>query len=351
MVENPNQLLKIFYQSLQGLSTENGEKMEEQKCVLKIIKMSDVQLQEIEWLWYPFIPYGKLTIIQGDPGDGKTTLVLNIAAKLSKGEGLDEKMQIAEPINIIYQTAEDGLADTVKPRLELAGADCEKIMVIDESDKSLSMIDERLEEAIVKTGARLLILDPIQAYLGGGMDMNRANEARDMTKKLGALAEKTKCAIILIGHMNKAAGNKAAYRGMGSIDFFAVARSVLLVGRIEGEANTRAVVQIKNNLAAFGHAKAFELSESGFQWLGDYEITVDEVLGGIAPKANKMEQAKKILRELAETQNTVQSNEVFELAEEHGISKRTMENAKKELGIKAKKINNAWYWELDKIGL
>lgn len=327
------------------------KKMEEQKCVLKIIKMSDVQLQEIEWLWYPFIPYGKLTIIQGDPGDGKTTLVLNIAAKLSKGEGLDENMQIAEPINIIYQTAEDGLADTVKPRLELAGADCEKIMVIDESDKSLSMIDERLEEAIVKTGARLLILDPIQAYLGGGMYMNRANEARDMTKKLGALAEKTKCAIILIGHMNKAAGNKAAYRGMGSIDFFAVARSVLLVGRIEGEANTRAVVQIKNNLAAFGHAKAFELSESGFQWLGDYEITVDEVLGGIAPKANKMEQAKKILRELAETQNAVQSNEVFELAEEHGISKRTMENAKKELGIKAKKINNAWYWELDKIGL
>ena len=284
--------------------------MEEQKCVLKIIKMSDVQLQEIEWLWYPFIPYGKLTIIQGDPGDGKTTLVLNIAAKLSKGEGLDENTQIAEPINIIYQTAEDGLADTVKPRLELAGADCEKIMVIDESEKSLSMIDERLEEAIVKTGARLLILDPIQAYLGGGMDMNRANEARDMTKKLGALAEKTKCAIILIGHMNKAAGNKAAYRGMGSIDFFAVARSVLLVGRIEGEANTRAVVQIKNNLAAFGHAKAFEVSESGFQWLGDYEITVDEVLGGIAPKANKMEQAKKILRELAEIQNAVQSNEV-----------------------------------------
>ena len=325
--------------------------MGEQKSVLKIIKMSDVQSQEIEWLWYPFIPYGKLTIIQGDPGDGKTTLVLNIAAKLSKGEGLDENMQIAEPISIIYQTAEDGLADTVKPRLELAGADCEKIMVIDESDKSLSMIDERLEEAIVKTGARLLILDPIQAYLGGGMDMNRANEARDMTKKLGALAEKTKCAIILIGHMNKAAGNKAAYRGMGSIDFFAVARSVLLVGRVEGEANTRAVVQIKNNLAAFGHAKAFELSESGFQWLGDYEITVDEVLGGIAPKANKMEQAKKILRELAETQNAVQSNEVFELAEEHGISKRTMENAKKELGIKAKKISNAWYWELDKIGL
>ena len=323
--------------------------MTEQKIELKMIRMSEVQSQEIEWLWYPFIPYGKLTIIQGDPGDGKTTMVLNLAAKLSKGEALDENMKVTEPVNVIYQTAEDGLADTVKPRLELAGADCERIIVIDESDKSLSMVDERLEEAIVRTGARLLILDPIQAYLGGGMDMNRANEARDMTKKLGALAEKTKCAIILIGHMNKASGNKAAYRGMGSIDFFAVARSVLLVGRVEGESNTRAVVQIKNNLAAFGHPKAFALSEDGVKWLGDYEITVDEVLGGITPKANKMEQAKQMLRELAETQSAVLSNEIFDRANELGISKRTLENAKKELGVQTRKINNAWYWELDKV--
>lgn len=323
--------------------------MTEQKIELKMIRMSEVQSQEIEWLWYPFIPYGKLTIIQGDPGDGKTTMVLNLAAKLSKGEALDENMKVTEPVNVIYQTAEDGLADTVKPRLELAGADCERIIVIDESDKSLSMVDERLEEAIVRTGARLLILDPIQAYLGGGMDMNRANEARNMTKKLGALAEKTKCAIILIGHMNKASGNKAAYRGMGSIDFFAVARSVLLVGRVEGESNTRAVVQIKNNLAAFGHPKAFALSEDGFKWLGDYEITVDEVLGGITPKANKMEQAKQMLRELAETQSAVLSNEIFDRANELGISKRTLENAKKELGVQTRKINNAWYWELDKV--
>ncbi|MFR2765216.1 MAG: AAA family ATPase [Clostridium sp.] len=292
--------------------------MEGQKVELKMIRMSEVESQEVKWLWYPFIPYGKLTIIQGDPGDGKTTLVLNIAAKLSKGECFDSDMVVQEPVNVIYQTAEDGLADTVKPRLELAGADCEKILVIDESDKSLSMADERLEEALAKTRVKVLILDPIQAYL-------------------------------LIGHMNKASGNKAAYRGMGSIDFFAVARSVLLVGRIEGEPNTRAVVQIKNNLAAFGHPKAFALSETGFHWLGDYEITADEVLGGIAPKANKLEQAKQMLRELAETTNMVQSNEVFEMADEQGISKRTLENAKKELGIRAKKINNSWYWELDTV--
>lgn len=323
--------------------------MEKTRTELQMIKMSEIQSQEVAWLWYPFIPYGKLTIVQGDPGDGKTTLVLNIAAKLSRGEGIDSEMKLTEPLTVIYQSAEDGLADTVKPRLEVAGADCENISVIDESIKSLSMIDERLEEAVIRTKAKLLILDPIQAYFGGGMDMNRANEARDMTKKLAALAEKYQCAIVLVGHMNKAAGNKAAYRGMGSIDFFAVARSVLLVGRVEGEANIRAVVQIKNNLAAFGHPKAFELSEDGFHWLGDYEITVDEVLGGIAPKTNKLEQAKRLLRELAETNNAMQSNEISNLAEEQSISRRTLENAKKELGIRAKRINNSWYWELDKI--
>ena len=246
------------------------------------------------------------------------------------------ELKMIKMSDVQSQTAEDGLADTVKPRLELAKAVCERIMVIDETEKSLSMIDERLESAIKQTGARVLILDPIQAYLGGTMDMNRANEARDMTKRLSLLAEKYKCAILLIGHMNKAGGNKAAYRGMGSIDFFAVARSVLLVGRIEGEPDLRAVVQIKNNLAEF-------------EWVGDYEITADEVLGGIAPKINKLEQAKKMLRELAETSNSVQSSEIFDMAEELNISKRTLENAKKELGIKARRIGNSWYWDLDKV--
>ena len=134
---------------------------------------------------------------------------------------------------------------------------------------------------------------------------------------------------------------------MGSIDFYAVARSVLLVGRIEGEPNLRAMVQIKNNLAAFGNSKAFELSEEGFTWFGDYEITADEVLGGVMPRANKQEKAKEILRKMAETRSMVPSSEIMERAKEEGISKRTMEIAKKELDIKAKKLNNVWYWGLD----
>lgn len=168
---------------------------------LKIISMDEVQSKEVNWLWYPYIPYGKITIIQGDPGEGKTTLALRLAALLSKGEALPYDDAEREPVKIIYQTAEDGLEDTIKPRLESAEADCAQITVIDESEAALSMLDERIEKAIIEVGARVVILDPIQAYVGANINMNNANEVRNVMAQLGRVAEKYDCAVLLVGHM------------------------------------------------------------------------------------------------------------------------------------------------------
>lgn len=155
---------------------------------LKIISMDEVPVEEVEWLWYPYIPFGKLTIIHGDGGEGKTTLILQLAALLSRGEKLPCDSTEREPIKVIYQTAEDGLGDTIKPRLLAGNADCSQIKVIDESEASLTMLDERIEKAIVETGARALILDPVQAYIGAKVDMNRANEVRAILSQLGRIA-------------------------------------------------------------------------------------------------------------------------------------------------------------------
>ncbi|MFW5650689.1 MAG: AAA family ATPase [Acetivibrio ethanolgignens] len=315
---------------------------------LKIISMDTVQTEEIKWLWKPYIPFGKLTIVQGDPGEGKTTFSLWLASMLTQGKGFDEAGNIiqTEPVNVIYQTAEDGLADTVKPRLVAAGADCSKVKVIDDTEKSLYMDDERLEEALRETKAKLLILDPLQAYLGDRVDMNRANEAREMTKKLGAMAERTGCAVILIGHMNKGSGAKAAYRGIGSIDFFAIARSVLLVAKVPDDCSVRAVAQIKCNLAAEGSTMAFQLDENGFTWLGEYDISADELLSGFA-YGDKHKAAEEFLKKILSNGKEVAVSSIFAQAKAIGVSKRTVENVKRELGVKSIKNGAIWLWKME----
>ena len=310
---------------------------------LKIINMADVESKKVEFLWYPYIPLGKLTIIQGDPGEGKTTAVLQLIALLTKGEKLPEDEQEREAINVIYQTAEDGLADTVKPRLEAAGADCSKVLVIDESEQGLCMSDERIEQAIKETGAKLVILDPIQAYLGANVDMHRANEIRPVMKRLGDIAEKYSCAIILIGHMNKASGSKSTYRGLGSIDFQATARSVLIVGRIKDDPTCRVIAHDKSSLAPEGDSIAFRLDkENGFAWEGVIDISVDELLSG-DQKVTKLTSAKEFLAKYL-ADGPKPSTEIFEAAEADGIKKRTLFTAKDELNITASKNGDKWYW-------
>lgn len=322
---------------------------------LELINMEQVEVEKIDWLLYPFIPFGKVTIVQGDPGEGKTTMVLQIIAKLTKGEAvlpsgsdepaLEAKTVDLEPVNVIYQTAEDGLGDTIKPRLLSAGADCSRVMVIDDNDQALTMMDARLEEAIIKTKARLVVLDPIQGFLGAAVDMHRANEIRPLMKRVAVLAEKYYCAIILIGHMNKNSNGKSSYRGLGSIDFQAAARSVLIVGRIKDEPEIRVVCHVKSSLAPEGKSIAFRLDkDTGFEWIGEYDISADDLLSG-DNRGQKIHEAKEFLKEILVSSSVAQTK-VAEEAESRGIKKKTLWNAKKELEIESVKIGNQWFWML-----
>ena len=324
--------------------------VEKQNVELKLIHMEDVVSKEVEWLWYPYIPYGKITIIEGDPGEGKTTLILKLAAALSRGLPLpcdDDRER--EPIHIIYQTAEDGNHDTIKPRLEKAAADCSMIRVIDETEKELSMTDDRLEQAIVETGARMVILDPIQAYIGAKGDMHRANEIRPVLKHLGMIAEKYNCAIVLIGHMNKAAGSKSTYRGLGSIDIQATARSVLLVARLRDKPNIRIMAHDKSSLAPTGDAIGFEMTEdSGMVCIGSYDITIDELLSGNEGRGKKkLDIAESFIKEYFGAAKEIISNDILQEAARRGIKRNTLLSAKKKLGIvsgKGKTDDGISYW-------
>jgi len=315
---------------------------------LKLINMADVEATEVEWLWYPYIPYGKITIIQGDPGEGKTTLILNLAAMLSKGIKLPESLTAAAPINIIYQTAEDGLSDTVKPRLVAANADHSRITVIDESKLELSLMDERLEQAIIRTQAKLVILDPLQAYIGANVDMHRANEIRPIMKHITDVAQRCNAAIVLIGHLNKAMGMKSSYRGLGSIDIPASARSVLLVGRIKDNPTIRVMAQVKSSLAPEGEPIAFELNkETGFRFIGKYDISVDDLLNGTS-SVSKVEQAENMLKDELSSGDSIPQKQLLFKAQIRNISERTLNEAKKNLRVKSVKRNDKWYWQLPK---
>ena len=318
-----------------------------QEETVEIIRMSEVDTQTVEWLWKPYIPFGKVTIIQGNPGEGKTTLALCLCAACTNRKPFP-LMPEHEPFNVIYQTAEDGLGDTVKPRLMEAEADLDRVLVIDESKQELSLSDERIEKAIRQNGARLIILDPIQAYVGEKTDMNKANEIRPIFRRLAEVAERTACAVILIGHLNKAAGGQSAYRGLGSIDFRAAARSVLLIGRVKREPNVRVVIHDKSSLAPEGKPVAFCLDpETGFSWIGEYDITADELLSGAGGNtATKTEQAEKLILDLLADGKELASEDIVKAAAEAGISERTVKNARRNLDTQIEVIRrgNQWYY-------
>ena len=299
-----------------------------------VMKMSEVEETVVQWLWYPFIPFGKVTLIQGNPGKGKTWIAMAIAAYCTNGKELPNALPI-EPFNVLYQTAEDGIADTIKPRLAKCGADMTRVRFINEDEKQLSMTDDRIEKAIRQNNVRLMIMDPIQAYLGANVDMNRANEIRPLFRHLSTIAERTGCAIVLIGHLNKSSGSQSDYRSLGSIDIAAAVRSILFVEKVEKEKeqDIRVVYQQKDSLAKKENPVAFSLGEEGLKWLGEYDISIEDLLMGKAgtKKETKLEKAQKLILELLTKRKVMCLEELEAELLAYGISSRTGRDARKQL--------------------
>ena len=231
-----------------------------------------------------------------------------------------------------------------------ADADQDRIINIREDKKSLHLLDSRIEKAIVQCDARLLILDPLQGYLGERIDMNRANEIREVMKSVGQVAQRTGCAVVLVGHLNKAAGLSSAYRGLGSIGFRAAARSVLVVGRLRKNKTVRIVVHDKSSLAPEGKSLAFQLGdEEGFRWLDGYdEISAEELLSGFSSQPEtKTAQAEELIRSMLEDGAELHCEEIIRAAADRQISRRTVNEAKKNTsGIVTRKAGARWLWSM-----
>ena len=327
LVQRTGQPEEKYYSSRVELRA-SGEKL------VPMIRMSDVKPTTVDWLWYPFIPFGKVTLIQGDPGQGKTWLAMHLAAACTNKKELPNELPM-DSFNVIYQTAEDGVADTIKPRLIQCGADMERVRIIDEEDEMLSLTDPRLELAIKQNNVKLIIMDPIQAYLGPDVDMNRANEIRPLFRYLGGVAERTGAAIVLIGHLNKNSGTQANYRGLGSVDISAAVRSILLVGKVEKEQDKdiRVVIQTKSSLAPKPTPVAFTLENSKVEWIGEYEITEQELMSGKSGKQTetKLDKGINLIRRLLTERKLMYVADLDSEGKKLKISDRTMRDARRKI--------------------
>ncbi len=307
---------------------------------------SDIQSKPVQWLWRPYIPIGKVTLLQGDPNDGKSTMMMNIMAELSKGGVMPDGTALGRPQKIIYQCSEDDAADTIKPRLEAYGADCRNIAFINEEvNVDLTIDDERLREAIETFRPRLLIIDPIQAYVENNSDLMSASKARRLMRRTGIWASKYECAIVVIGHMNKSGGQKDLYRGLGSIDLVASARSVLQVERSQEDEAVRVVRHVKSSSAPKGPDFSFEIRpETGFRWLEMGKCEAAERAESVPdlPK-NKHELAAILISRLLED-GPAESAEIHKLMSEYRIGEKTMNDVKRALGIRTYRKMRRWYW-------
>ena len=318
----------------------------------RVRRASDIPPQAVVFLWRPYIACGKLTLLEGDPGQGKSWIAAALATAGSRGQGLPGAPSFA-PFRSLIFTAEDGLADTLRPRLDLLGADCDAVLLHDQP-LDLAQGDDfaEIEQALAEHRPRLVILDPIVAYLGAKTDAYRANEVRAILAPLARLGERHGCAVLAVRHLNKSRGSRSIYAGQGSIDFTAAARSVLLAGCGADDEAERALVHIKSNLAGVGPTLAYTIDEQGFRWAGASALRASDLL---APEAtgndlSSLDEARAFLRSLLGA-GPVTTTEIWTAARQAGIAEHTLRRAKQLEGIVARRQGygpgGSWRWSLD----
>ena len=312
----------------------------------RICWYKDVQSTPVDWLWYPYIPLGKISLIQGDPGDGKSTMLMDLIARLTTGREMPDGKAL-QKINVIYQCSEDGISDTIKPRLENAGADCSRVGYIKEDILGLTLDDEEMRTAIIQMKANLLVIDPFQAYLGDA-DMSSAVGMRRIMRRLNIWATAYNCAIVLVGHLNKRAGSKEIYRGLGSIDLAASARSVIQIERDENNPSLRTVKHIKSNLAQNGSNLSFAIESSGkvvwhpsLQFYDNYDLIGKSDM----VKIGKVDKAIEIITSVL-AKGPVEATTIEEITKKESISWRTAKYAKDRIGAESYKQGKKWFWSL-----
>ena len=319
------------------------------RAPLEMFTAADVEPKEVKWLWHPYIPFGKVTLIQGDSGDGKSTFALNLAALLTRGDTLPFTGVSHEPMRVIYLNAEDDADDTVVPRFMKANGERSRLFFISEEKQRLNFSDDRIREAIVSTGARVCILDPLASYLGADVSMNLANEVRPRFESLIEVARETGCAIIVIAHMNKAEGLNAKYRASGSVDIVASVRSALVIGRSGDDHDCRIMAHSKSNLAPLGESILFSVSDGVVEFIDTIDVTADQLVGAYgAGKAKETKQAIASRELLAMLEKgPMAQKEIIARMSELGISQRTCELAKAKLPIESRREGDCFVWKLD----
>jgi hypothetical protein len=322
-----------------------------QPCQVEALCMADVEAEDVSFLWRPRLPLGKLTLLQGDPGQGKSYIVAAFATALSLGKGLPGEGEF-EPARSLILTAEDGLGSTLRPRLDAMGADLSRIFACGEA-VNLSAADglAAIERQLEKHRPAMVAVDPIVAYLGGRIDMHRANEIRSVLAPLSRLAGDYSCAVVAVLHLSKARSGRAVHAGLGSVDFSAAARSILLAGSSASDPDARALLHIKCNVAEQAPAIGYRISTGQFEWTGPSTLAAADLLGPETAREQRTAEHEAVewLEEVL-SGGPVQVREVRREAGVAGQSWRTVERAKSKIGVRARRAGfgraGAWTWML-----